>query len=320
MIAIYFFVSPKEIYFKNKLIKVYDPMDIDCDQQKFPLTNNEISENNEYKESIENKRKDYPRSFSDLPNQSDSEESLSDFKDFENTKIFLSNKLNEEGLFIPSFDSEKFEKNEGEDVNNKDVIFTTPSKNYDLYKNDENLKKKLNKRNNLPIIDNKNENENESNYDYDQADLKTSENYPEILKDLITFSKSEVFHCEIGYSLIYSNNSLRITRNNTCLNNFKLFLSVKFPTVRILEILLDENSYNGWNSIIKEFKIIQFLKSTNSMVIYERRDYGHKFYNFREFTYLRSIICDWKTQKFTIIDKSIELKQNIKSDISSLWR
>ena len=168
--------------------------------------------------------------------------------------------------------------------------------------------------------DRKNENEFESNENYDKVDLKTSENYPEIIKDLITFSKSDLFHCEIGYSLIYTNNSLRITKNNACPNIFKLFLSVKFPTVRILDVLLDENSYNGWNSIIKEFKILQFLKSAHSMIVYERRDYGHKFYNFREFNYLRSIICEWQTQKFTIIDKSIELKQNIKSEISSLWR
>jgi hypothetical protein len=90
--------------------------------------------------------------------------------------------------------------------------------------------------------------------------------------------------------------------------------------VKIFEALLDENSYNSWNSIIKEFKIIQVLKFAHSMLIYETRDYGHKFYNFRDFTYLRSILCDWKNQKFTIIDKSIESEYNLNSNISGIWR
>jgi hypothetical protein len=91
----------------------------------------------------------------------------------------------------------------------------------------------------------------------DDPDL---EGVPVIFHTLLKEIISTEHYCEDNYGLVYVNGPLRILQNNKNPDEFRVFLTLKFPAEGVFSTLLDVNNTRLWNRYVTKIKTLNKVK------------------------------------------------------------
>ena len=129
--------------------------------------------------------------------------------------------------------------------------------------------------------------------------------YPAIIESLLGKVTINELTKEIGFHLVQSSGGMRLLQHDTEPLTYKVFVTLNYDLVTIISCFTDQNNYRNWNNTITEYKVVQMIEGSNSVIIQEKRNFNLSLYNARSFYYSRTMIPMNDMTRFLIIDKSV---------------